>query len=100
LGTLGRYAKAAAGRAPPSRHDSIDQWFRGAIRATSARIIPIHRKIALEAVNVVLATGHKDPDDTYLSATARVRKIPIVTRDSVMRNIAAVDPDYLAVVVC
>jgi hypothetical protein len=58
------------------------------------------RKIALEAANAVLATDHMDPGDCFLIGTARLKQIPIVTRDSVMRNIAAVDPDYLAVVVC
>jgi PIN domain nuclease of toxin-antitoxin system len=39
----------------------IDRWFREAIRATTAKIVPTHQKVALEAANVVLATGHKDP---------------------------------------
>jgi PIN domain nuclease of toxin-antitoxin system len=48
----------------------------------------------------VLATDHNDPGGCFLIATARLKQIPIVTRDSVMRTIAAVDPDCLAVVVC
>jgi PIN domain nuclease of toxin-antitoxin system len=85
---------------PHLGNDPVDRWFREAIRATTAKIIPIHQKIALEAANVVLATGHKDPGDCFLIATARLRQIPIVTRDSVMRDIAAVDAGYLEVVVC
>jgi PIN domain nuclease of toxin-antitoxin system len=85
---------------PHLGNSPVDRWFREAIRATRAKIIPIHQKIALEAANAVLATGHKDPGDCFLIATARLKQIPIVTRDSVMRNIAAVDPEYLAVVVC
>jgi PIN domain nuclease of toxin-antitoxin system len=48
----------------------------------------------------VLATGHKDPGDCFLIATARLKRIPIVTRDGAMQTIAAVDPNYLMVVVC
>jgi PIN domain nuclease of toxin-antitoxin system len=88
-----------AGR-PHLGNDPVDRWFRAAIRATAAKIIPIHQKIALEAANVVLATGHKDPGDCYLIATARIRRIPIVTRDGVLQSIAAADPNYLAVVPC
>jgi PIN domain nuclease of toxin-antitoxin system len=88
-----------AGR-PHLGNDPVDRWFRAAIRATSAKIIPIHQKIALEAANVVLATGHKDPGDCYLIATARVRRIPIVTRDRALQSIAAADPHYLTVIAC
>lgn len=80
--------------------DPADRWFREAIRATTAKIVPIHQKIALQAAKVVLATGHKDPGDCYLIGTARARRIPIVTRDTVMEDIAANDPGYLSVFVC
>ena len=45
-----------------------------------------------------VATGHKDPGDCYLIATSRVREIPIITRDPVMRNLAT--DGYLDVIVC
>lgn len=89
----------AAGR-PHLGGDPADRWFRTAVRATAAKIIPIQQRIALEAAKVVVDTGHKDPGDCYLIATARVRKIPIVTRDGVMQDIVAEDPAYLALVVC
>jgi PIN domain nuclease of toxin-antitoxin system len=63
-------------------------------------LVPIHQRIALEAAKVVVATGHKDPGDCYLIATARVRRIPIVTRDGTIRDIAANDPGYLSVIQC
>jgi PIN domain nuclease of toxin-antitoxin system len=85
---------------PHLGNNPVDRWFREAIRATTAKIIPIHQIIALEAANAVLATGHKDPGDCFLIAAARLKKIPIVTRDSAMRKIARGDPDYLTVVVC
>lgn len=89
----------AAGR-PHLGSDPADRWFKEAIRATAAKIIPIHQRIALEAARVVIATGHKDSADCYLIGTARMRQIPIVTRDGVMRDIAADAPGYLSIVVC
>jgi PIN domain nuclease of toxin-antitoxin system len=89
----------AAGR-PHLGADPADRWFREAVRATTAKIIPIHQKIALEAAKVVIETGHKDPGDCYLIGTARARRIPLVTRDTVIRSIAAQDPAYLSIVAC
>ncbi|MFD0944831.1 PIN domain-containing protein [Sphingomonas canadensis] len=77
-----------------------DRWFSEAVRATAARIIPIRQKIAIEAARVVASTGHKDPGDCFLIATARAKGIPIVTRDAAMRGFAARDPDYLSVIDC
>lgn len=77
-------------------NNPVDRWFREAVRATTAKIIPTHQKIALEAAGVVLATGYKDPGDCLRAA--RFKKIPIVTQDHVMRNIAPSNPDYLTVV--
>lgn len=89
----------AAGR-PHLGANPADKWFRDAIRETTAKVIPIHQKIALEAAAVVIATGHKDPGDCYLIGTARARRIPIVTRDGIMQGIAANDSGYLSVIVC
>jgi len=89
----------AAGR-PHLGADPADRWFKEAVRATTAKLIPIHQKIALEAAKVVIATGHKDPGDCYLIGTARARRIPLVTRDGTIRAIAAEAPDYLSVIVC
>ena len=82
------------GQGPP------DRWFRRAVRATSARIAPIRQRIAWEAAKVVSDTGLKDPGDCFLIATARVRRIPIVTRDRVMQSIAAEKAGYLEVIAC
>ena len=75
-------------------------WFREAIRATGARIIAMQQRISCEAANVVIETGHKDPGDCFLMATARVRRIPIVTRDAFMHSVAVDRPDFLEVVGC
>ena len=88
----------------PSHNDSIQlnstitKWFRAAVRETSAKIIPIQQKIAIEAAEVPVATGHKDPGDCFLIATSRVRKIPIVTRDKIVRRLAS--DGHLEVIVC
>jgi PIN domain nuclease of toxin-antitoxin system len=79
---------------PPSR------WFRDAVRETAARIVHIQQRIALEAANVVTRTGHKDPGDCFLIATARIRKIALVTRDEIILSIAAHEANYLTVLKC
>jgi len=76
------------------------QWFREAVRLAGASLVPVRQTIALEAAEVVATTGHKDPGDCFLIATARVRKIPIITRDRVMLNLARDSPEYLTVIGC
>ena len=88
-----------AGR-PHLGEDAPERWFREAVRATSARIIPIRQRISCEAAKVVTETGHKDPGDCFLIATARVRRMPIVTRDSAILDIAAEKARYLDVIIC
>ncbi|MGX5800600.1 type II toxin-antitoxin system VapC family toxin [Bradyrhizobium sp. Arg314] len=73
------------------------KWF-SAVTATGAKIVPIKQRIACEAASVITDTGHKDPGDCYLIATARVRKVPIITRDAIMLGLAS--PNYLAIIVC
>jgi len=94
-------AKKPAHKDPPNLGEaSPARWFREAVGATAAKIIPIKQRIAVEAAEVVTATGHKDPGDCYLIATARVRKIHLLTRDTAIRGIVETKPDYLAVIVC
>lgn len=88
-----------AGR-PHLGDDPPDQWFRDAVRVTEAKVVPIQQRISLEAARVVTHTGYKDPGDCFLIASARVRKVPLVTRDGIIRGIAADQPDYLDVIVC
>jgi PIN domain nuclease of toxin-antitoxin system len=88
-----------AGR-PYLGEDSPERWFREAVRATSARIIPIKQQVSFAAAKVVSETGHKDPGDCFLIAAARVRHVPIVTRDKIMHTIAAERPGYLEVILC
>jgi PIN domain nuclease of toxin-antitoxin system len=85
-------------RDPPRLNTTISKWFRAAVSATSAKVIPIGLKIAIDAAEIPVMSGHKDPGDCYLVATSRVRKIPLVTHDVVVRRIAS--DGYLDVIVC
>jgi PIN domain nuclease of toxin-antitoxin system len=94
-------AKKPAHKNPPNLGEgSPARWFRKAVSATAAKIIPIKQRIAIEASEVITATGHRDPGDCYLIATARVRKIPLVTRDITIRRLVDRIPEYLGIIVC
>ena len=80
--------------------DPPEQWFKDAISVSEAKVVPIHQRISLEAARVVTQTGHKDPGDCFLMATARIKRVPLVTRDGIIRTIAAEHPGYLDVIVC
>lgn len=93
-----------ASRKPAHRHPpnlgagTPSKWFSAAVAATGAKIVPIKQRIACEAAAVVADTGHKDPGDCYLIATARIKRVPIITRDTIMQGLAS--PDYLQVIIC
>jgi PIN domain nuclease of toxin-antitoxin system len=76
------------------------EWFKEAVELTGARLISVHQRIAFEAANVATVYGRKDPGDCFLIATARVRRIPIITRDAAMIDLAQARPDYLSVIQC
>ena len=82
------------GEEPPAR------WFREAVAATEAKIITIKQRISCEAAQVVIATGHRDPGDCFLMATARVRNLALVTRDSIIHQIAEANPNYIGIITC
>jgi PIN domain nuclease of toxin-antitoxin system len=84
--------------APEIGDVNAGKWFRQAVRETAAKLVSINLDIAVEAANVVAATGHKDPGDCYLMATARVRRMPIISRDRAMQAIAATG--YIDIVSC
>ena len=89
----------AAGR-PNLGQQSPGRWFRDAVGVTEAKIAPIKQRISCEAAQVANTTGHRDPGDCFLIATARVRRLTLITRDNIIRQISADDPDYLDVIVC
>ena len=86
-------------RASPVRLDAAaSAWFGRAVRAISAKVISIDVKIAVEAAEVPAMTRHKDPGDCYLIATARVRKLALMTRDGTIQGLAS--GGYLDIVAC
>jgi len=76
------------------------RWFREAVSATEAKVIPIKQRISCEAAQVVIATGHRDPGDCFLIATARIHRLSLVTRDGIIQQIAEADPNYISIVLC
>ncbi|WP_018897282.1 type II toxin-antitoxin system VapC family toxin [Rhizobium sp. 2MFCol3.1] len=84
--------------APDIGNFSVKDWFKAALDATSSKLVPIGPTIALEAANIIAKTGHKDPGDCYIMATARYKKVPIVTRDATLGQIA--EAGYIQVVGC
>ena len=90
---------ASAGRPDLSRRPARI-WFRDAITITGARLTPVNQLIALEAAEVASTWMRKDPGDCFLIATARVRRVPLITRDRSICQLARDRPDYLSVIVC
>ncbi|PWE57368.1 hypothetical protein DEM27_06970 [Metarhizobium album] len=72
--------------APQLGDPTVSKWFAQARRATEAKIVSINQRIALEAANVVDDTGHRDPGDCYLIATARVRNLTLLSRDKAIKR--------------
>lgn len=77
---------------------TVRDWFKAAIAATSSKIVPIGPAVALEAANMITTTAYKDPGDCYIIATARHKKVPVVSRDGIMSQIA--ETGYIDVVRC
>ena len=95
----------AAQKAPgPGRPDlggqPAHQWFRAALKLTGAKLAPMTQAISFEAAEVPTIYSRRDPGDCFLIATARMRGLPLVTRDRAICDLARDRPDYLAVVAC
>lgn len=75
-------------------------WFQAARQLPGAKLVPIGPAIALEAARVPAVLGRGDPGDCFIIATARIKRVPLVTRDRAMIDLADGDPAYLAVVAC
>jgi PIN domain nuclease of toxin-antitoxin system len=79
---------------------SPDIWFDKAVLSIGARVLPITKAIAVEASRVPAIYGSGDPGDCFLIATARVRRLSLVTRDERIANLANRVPGYLQVFPC
>ena len=75
-------------------------WFRQALRTTGAKLATVTPAIAAEAASVPAIYGRGDPGDCFLIATARVRRLRLVTRDQPILQLAATQPAYLQAVEC
>lgn len=64
------------------------------------RLVGTSRRVALEAAEVPTVYGSGDPGDCFLIATARIKRIPIVTRDAAMIGLSEVSPRYLKTIPC
>lgn len=92
-------AKKPSHRDPPDLGQLTPAlWFRRAVTNSGAKVIPIGQRIACAAALVPDETGHKDPGDCILVATAKVRKVPILTRDETI--VAMARNGYLDVIRC
>jgi PIN domain nuclease of toxin-antitoxin system len=76
------------------------QWFRAVLKVPGTKLVLPRSRIAIEASKVPSIYGHGDPGDCFVIATARVKKLPIVTRDQRMHRLAARQPDYLQTIHC
>jgi PIN domain nuclease of toxin-antitoxin system len=75
-------------------------WFREARRVAGAKLILIGSQIALEAARVPALLGQGDPGDCFIAATAHVKRLAVVTRDSSLEALSVAQPEYLDVVPC
>jgi PIN domain nuclease of toxin-antitoxin system len=66
-------------RRPDLQGQDAASWFRRAREQTGAKLVRIGIRIALEAARVPEVSGHRDPGDCYLIATAHVRGLSLVT---------------------
>ena len=60
-------------------------------------LLDIDPRIAIEAAAVPAIYGYGDPGDCFLIATARIRKLTLVTRDTRIIALAKREPAYLTV---
>jgi PIN domain nuclease of toxin-antitoxin system len=77
-----------------------DVWFRQALRRTGAKLATITPTIAAEAATVPAVYGRGDPGDCFLIATARLRGLSLVTRDTLILQLAVARPSYVQVLEC
>lgn len=87
-------------RRPDLKGMSASEWFRAALALPGAVLLPIRQRIAIEAARVPAIYGNGDTGDCFLIASARVRRVPLVTRDQRILELAARTPAYVAAIRC
>ncbi|RAI56089.1 hypothetical protein DOO78_22885 [Roseicella frigidaeris] len=99
LGLGARGGGAEAARPAGTRHAG-GAVVPAALALTGARLATVSVAVAAEASAVPAVYGSGDPGDCFIIATARVRRLPVVTRDGRMLALAVSAPDYLEAVEC
>jgi PIN domain nuclease of toxin-antitoxin system len=75
-------------------------WFAAVLEIPGIRLTGTSRRIALEAAEVPPIYGDGDPGDCFLIATARAKRVPIITRDAAMIGLSEANPRYLRAIPC
>ncbi|GAB3895349.1 type II toxin-antitoxin system VapC family toxin [Larkinella knui] len=60
--------------------ESVSDWLANAVNRSGITIIPLEQSIIVDACNLP-GTFHNDPADQLIVATARVKKLPLLTAD-------------------
>lgn len=87
-------------RRPDLQGLTLEAWFAKKATSYGIRSLRITSRIAVEAANVPSVYGSGDPGDCFLIATARIRKLTLVTRDTKIVKLARENPDYLSIIEC
>lgn len=101
---ISAWEAALAVRKPRGRPDlggrDAAQWFQAALKVPGVKLVRPSSRIAIEAAKVPSIYGHGDPGDCFIIATARIKKLPVVTRDRRMHGLATRRPEYLRTIPC
>jgi PIN domain nuclease of toxin-antitoxin system len=73
----------------------LKEWFETFINSTGVTTLPLSLDIALESY-ALPGTFHPDPADRILVATARLHRIPLLTRDTQILNYGSANHVMLA----
>ncbi len=76
------------------------EWFKALLDLPGVKLAGVSPPIALEAAEEPPIYGDGDPGDCFLIAAARIKRIPIVTRDAAMIGLSEANPKYLKTVLC
>ncbi len=87
-------------RRPDLQGLTLEAWFAKKATSYGIRSLRITSRIAVEAANVPSIYGSGDPGDCFLIATARIRKLTLVTRDTKIVKLVRENPDYLSIIEC
>lgn len=75
-------------------------WFKSVIETSHARVVPVNATIAVEAASVTSSYRISDPGDCHIVATARVRRLMLITRDAALIALSKRDATALSALAC